>query len=361
MLFWQQTGSPFFFVWFGSMFAVVAARYILYRRYATTLDKDNRRWLVAYRSLACSHGLLWSILALASLRYGGVPVLSLALIILAAVTATAIATTAADLTTFYSFSCVTLLPVCASLLFQSEPTLVWLGVMAGSFLLIMLQVGRTYNQTFCEALNVRFENEALVQTLEQEKQELAYEKERAEQLADRLYELSSKDGLTGLANRRAFDDALAKHFSQDQTVSLILCDIDAFKGYNDLYGHPQGDLCLKAVAMAFSEVVTRPGDAVARYGGEEFGIILAETDATGARAVARKLQASVKQLALVHEASPVSPVVTVSFGVASAKQGQGAGAESLINRADKALYRAKAQGRDQIVIAEPDAVLETLA
>ena len=363
VLFWQQTGALFFLLWFGLAAIVGVARYLLYRRYFTISNKKNyHHWLVIYRILATSHGLLWSILALASLYYGGTSSLSLALIILAGVTAAAIATSAVDLTTFYSFSFVTLVPVSAFLLFESEVTRVWLGVMCGGFLLIMVQVARTYNRTFIDALRVRFENDALLQTLSQEKKELAHAKEKAERLADQLYELSARDGLTGLFNRRAFDEALAKYLAaQDHTVSLILCDIDHFKGYNDRYGHPKGDLCLKSVAAAFLDVVTRPGDMVTRYGGEEFGIILADTDAAGAVVVARKLRVAVKKLALIHEASPVAQIVTASFGVASTESGQATRAQILIDQADKSLYQAKAQGRDQVVVANTDPLVERVA
>ena len=167
----------------------------------------------------------------------------------------------------------------------------------------------------------------------------------------RLTEQSLLDGLTGIANRRRFDEALAREYRRHARggalLSLVLIDIDHFKAFNDRYGHIQGDACLRRVAEALRQNVSRAGDLVARYGGEEFACILAETDATAAAALAERLRRAVAALNIPHEASPTAGRVTISCGAATARCLPGGSPLDLLARADALLYRAKAAGRDQ--------------
>jgi diguanylate cyclase (GGDEF)-like protein len=137
-------------------------------------------------------------------------------------------------------------------------------------------------------------------------------------------------------------------------LSLILCDIDYFKPYNDTYGHPAGDVCLQQVAQALEQVTQRPADLVARYGGEEFTIVLPDTDLAGAEAIARAIQQALAELGLYHGASPLGQHITLSLGIASLIPTTGQKAQTLIDQADAALYTAKQQGRDrfQVFVAE---------
>ncbi|MBE0439717.1 MAG: diguanylate cyclase [Gammaproteobacteria bacterium] len=168
--------------------------------------------------------------------------------------------------------------------------------------------------------------------------------------------MASRDGLTGLANRRHFDEMLIKELKRSARLktplSLILCDIDFFKLFNDNYGHQGGDDCLKAVAKKMQETVKRPGDVLARYGGEEFAVILPETDLAGATHIAKQLKAAIEQLAMPHAYSSVADYVTLSLGVACVDTVDTNFIEiirTLIERADKGLYQAKTQGRNQVV------------
>lgn len=165
-----------------------------------------------------------------------------------------------------------------------------------------------------------------------------------------LQRLATTDGLTGLANRRHFDEYFNQEWRRiardQQPLSLILCDVDFFKLYNDTYGHQAGDYCLKSVAKAIRNMVKRPADLVARYGGEEFAIILPNTDVIGAIAVAKAICAQIKALNLPHSRSKVAEYVTLSMGVATTIPLLEAGAESLLKTADTALYQAKAEGRN---------------
>jgi diguanylate cyclase (GGDEF)-like protein len=172
---------------------------------------------------------------------------------------------------------------------------------------------------------------------------------------DILAGLTFLDGLTGLANRRRFDQVLEMEWRRgcrsSAPLSLIMMDIDFFKAFNDAAGHLAGDECLRQVAQALAAVVQRPGDFIGRYGGEEFACILPETDAAGAWQVAELLQAALAERRILHPASAVSPQVTLSLGVATLVPAPEADPQQLILIADQALYRAKASGRDRAAVA----------
>ncbi|CAH0352749.1 GGDEF domain-containing protein [Aquabacterium sp. CECT 9606] len=169
----------------------------------------------------------------------------------------------------------------------------------------------------------------------------------------KLQQLSRVDVLTGLFNRRHFQEYLqdlwqrAKHGGTE--VAIIMMDVDYFKPYNDHYGHPAGDECLRQVASVMQNSLRKPGDMVARYGGEEFIAVLPDTSLALALQAAERLRNAVESMAMAHGASPTLPVVTVSLGVACCNAAMpGATPDSLISRADRALYDAKHQGRNRV-------------
>ncbi|MFB2877837.1 CHASE2 domain-containing protein [Floridanema aerugineum] len=169
-----------------------------------------------------------------------------------------------------------------------------------------------------------------------------------------LQHLVNLDGLTGVANRRCFDEFLHQKWGlmaeKMNFISLILCDVDYFKKYNDTYGHQAGDESLRQVAKAIAKVI-RSTDLVARYGGEEFAVIMPNTNPEVALKVAKRITANVKSLQIVHENSLISDRVTLSCGVASMVPNLTNSISELINIADQALYEAKRQGRDRIIVA----------
>lgn len=162
------------------------------------------------------------------------------------------------------------------------------------------------------------------------------------------------DGLTGVANRRYFDEVIADEWNRarrsGEKLGLIMADVDHFKAYNDNYGHLLGDECLKKVATAMQTCLDRAGDLLARYGGEEFAVILPGTDARGAFEVAEKVRAAVEGLNLEHRDSSVSNYVTISMGAASVNPNGKNSFPQLIEKADKNLYQAKQQGRNRVVV-----------
>lgn len=163
---------------------------------------------------------------------------------------------------------------------------------------------------------------------------------------------SGQDWLTGLANRRRFDEMFLQEWSRarrDETsLGVLMIDIDDFKRYNDTYGHQAGDTCLQQVAKAIRGVVHRPGDLPARYGGEEFVVVLPQTDAAGAALVAEKMRAAVEALRLQHVNSRASDRVTISAGAAALVPPEKSEPAVLIAAADQALYQAKREGRNRV-------------
>ncbi|WP_017519433.1 sensor domain-containing diguanylate cyclase [Pseudomonas nitroreducens] len=179
--------------------------------------------------------------------------------------------------------------------------------------------------------------------------------ERTDELRElnhQLQAMSLTDALTGIANRRRFDQVLEQEWSHarrsGEPLALAVVDVDWFKRYNDHYGHPAGDACLREIAQALATTVNRSTDLVARYGGEEFVFLAPMTDLAGVRGMAQKLLQAVEALALPHALSPLGRV-SVSIGVAAMVTGQEASAEMLVARADAALYEAKKQGRNQLM------------
>ncbi|KYC37034.1 hypothetical protein WA1_46165 [Scytonema hofmannii PCC 7110] len=177
--------------------------------------------------------------------------------------------------------------------------------------------------------------------------ELYQQLERANQ---ELQRLATLDGLTQIANRRSFDEFLDREWQRSKReqspISLLLCDIDHFKLYNDYYGHQAGDRCLQQFAQTLDTVVKRPTDLVARYGGEEFAILLPSTDTVGAVQIAEQIQQAVAQLQIPHVRSYVSQCITVSIGIACLSPTPELLPEDVIAIADRALYQAKANGRN---------------
>jgi diguanylate cyclase (GGDEF)-like protein len=169
---------------------------------------------------------------------------------------------------------------------------------------------------------------------------------------DFLENLSNLDGLTGIPNRRSFDQAFDNEWRRTARshtpISLIMMDIDFFKKYNDTYGHVAGDDCLKQVAQALASSIKRPQDFIARYGGEEFVALLPETDSAGALAVANIIQDNIGSLDIQHSSSTVNGRITISQGAATIIPTLGITSSLVLEAADKALYKAKEKGRNRV-------------
>jgi diguanylate cyclase (GGDEF)-like protein/PAS domain S-box-containing protein len=180
--------------------------------------------------------------------------------------------------------------------------------------------------------------------------------DRVAALADRLHDLAMSDPLTGIANRRSFDAMLEREWRRagrtHGSTTLAMIDIDHFKSFNDRFGHPAGDTCLKTVAQALESVIRHPTDFVARYGGEEFAVLMPDLDAADALSMATRLVDAVRTAQIEHPCAP-SGRLSISCGVVSARpHSYEGGFDRFMRAADQALYHAKAAGRDQVVQAD---------
>ena len=245
------------------------------------------------------------------------------------------------------------------------PYLGWLSYTmegkAGILIIVLLvyMVGivvamRRVETCIVKSLRVQYRMEKMTDFLQESNQELQDENEKLEHM-------TLEDPLTQLYNRRYFEMHLEKEWRravrEKLTLTLIVIDVDYFKLFNDTYGHAEGDECLKTIAEELKRSLHRPNDVIARIGGEEFVALLPEIDEQGALTVAKSMQDKLKKAAIVHATSPVSDHITVSIGIASAVPGDGVTALGLFKAADKALYKAKTKGRNQLVVGEPDVVV----
>ncbi len=246
--------------------------------------------------------------------------------------------------------------------------LVWFGFMARG--------ARRLNAFIVRYIDYQHENLALTANLEREKSQvlalndelqemigtlvltrstLRRQKDKAEELSAQLMLLSARDSLTGLANRREFDRVLAGEWQRARraghALTVVLIDVDFFKNYNDTYGHPAGDNCLRQVARVIKGCCRRSRDVAARIGGEEFAVLLPETSVEDAAAQAERLRVAVEALAMGHSGSRCATVITASFGVAGAIPAPDQPEAALLERADRALYEAKSGGRNRVAVA----------
>jgi len=217
-------------------------------------------------------------------------------------------------------------------------------------------VFRSLADQIAGAINLSSLNQRLLETnriVEERTCELEKANQQLQLVNAKLERLSSMDGLTGVANRRRFDEVLdaewRRAYRNDRPISAMLVDVDFFKHLNDTYGHQYGDDCLRKIAKALAKGLRRASDLIARYGGEEFAVILPETNADHALRHADRLRTSIEDLRLSHKASVVSSCVTVSIGVATLRPREVEQPDLLIQAADLALYQAKRSGRNRVV------------
>jgi diguanylate cyclase (GGDEF)-like protein len=205
-----------------------------------------------------------------------------------------------------------------------------------------------------ELATIVLDNARLYDRLQRELKERRRAQEALKEASEKLRRLAMTDQLTQVANRRLFDERLDIEWRrmrrERQPLSLLICDVDHFKAYNDTNGHLAGDDCLRTVAGTIRANVRRPGDLVARYGGEEFAVILSRTDAPGARHVAERIRRAVEALGIVHSTSPIAGYVTISLGSACSLCDEQITGKKIIETADRALYEAKRAGRNRVVV-----------
>ena len=341
----------------------------------TTSNLDY--WFSWHISGVIMSGIIWGGFILMLAQSADTAYLSLATICAAGLGAGAAIAYSISLITFLMFAIPLLTPIGGFLVVSEHPIINTLGYFVFLFLITIIAISYRLNKTMTSSLRLQLEKDELLAVLETEKQQvidanrnlekdiqekiqieakLLYEKKNAEDLSNKLRTLSTQDGLTGINNRRRFDEALYDEWFRARRLStplsLIICDIDKFKEYNDSYGHLAGDKCLTRIAHLIEDSARRAGDMAARFGGEEFVIILPDTESSNAQDIAEQLRSAILDLEIPHETSSVANIVTVSFGVFTTLPEKDLPPETMIEFADKALYQAKEQGRNMVVIYE---------
>ncbi len=376
VFFWHTTATNTVNAWFGLHLLVYAVRYILILRFNNS-SIENRNYqssLNTHLVFSMVSGLLWSTLGiylLASLEIFDSLVI---LLMIGGLIAGVVATNSVILSSYIAFSLPAAIPVIAYLFIDGSSRTDIFGLVLTIFLLFVSFSVYRLNKLVIKSLSYQFDNLQLLDALEAEKnrvsqlynnlefdlarqketeEQLNLEKQKAEQMVQSLLAISTLDGLTGIPNRRHFDSVFAREWNRASRtgtpVSLIICDIDNFKAYNDNYGHPKGDNCLIRIATLLQEHARREGDVAARYGGEEFAIILPATSLENAKRIAGQMRAAIEKLSIPHRFSSNDNIVTASFGVATIVPGLDQHSKVLISKADKAMYQAKQKGRNCVV------------
>ncbi len=352
--------------WLAVMGLVTAVRLALslHHRRRALVDDGERLWLRSYLVGSVVSALIWAGGAILVAPADSLPQWGAYLLWLGGLVAAGVATLSVVMGAYLAFALPAVLPVSAWLLLgpDAEPYHRTVGLVLPVFLAFMIAAAWRVNRAMVRALRLQFENQQLNLHLRADLErhvhveaQLREAKRRLEALARELRQLSAEDGLTGIANRRHFDQVLLREWRRATRgrypLTLVLLDLDYFKDFNDRYGHQAGDECLREVGQVLRAHCRRSGDMAARYGGEEFAVVLPGTGREDAREVAARICADVQALAIPHETSPSGPVVTVSAGVASVVPDRNGAPADLIELADGALYRAKGSGRNRVCVA----------
>ncbi len=337
---WEAVDRTTLDVWLSTILVVTAMRYVLLRAYHRgTADARAERLWATYSVLgACAAGLAWGAAGYFLFVAESLPHQMFLAFVLAGMVAGAIPLLSFLGPAFPCFVIPIVLPIAYRMMEAGDQVHIAMAPMILVFGLAMLAASAQMRRFFLESIDLRSRLASAV------------EAEHA------LEQMARVDVLTGLANRRLFEEALEREWDRARRersdLSLIMVDIDHFKAYNDHYGHPAGDGCLATVAKTMSDALNRPGDIAARIGGEEFAVLLPDTPLKGAMRVAESIRKRVLALNLPHEAPAVDGRVTVSLGVATSHDLGIVSTRDLLCRSDRALYRAKRAGRNQLAAAE---------
>jgi len=340
-VFWPVLASGHLIAWLACLWVTYGMKYVsgvLYKRRQG--DHPTQFWSRIFVGLNFATGAVWGVAWLTFIPVGDptyTVIVAAWMMGLASVTATGYA---AHLASSSSITIPLLLPGIVQMFIIGSRVSVGVGIGACVGSAALFSVWIRVHKAMVEAIGLNLVLES----------EIA----RRKTVEKRLHALSIEDRLTGLANRRRFDEvldiALRRARREEQPVSLIMIDVDYFKAFNDRYGHVAGDECLKMVAQAVDAAVKRPADLAARYGGEEFAVVLPSTDLEGAVGVAEEIRARVCALRIPHAGSGVADTdfVTLSAGVAVTSQADVTHPEELIQSADALLYQAKGEGRNRV-------------
>ncbi|MFD2111710.1 diguanylate cyclase [Thiorhodococcus fuscus] len=337
---WNAIDGMRLAIWLTALLAVTLGRFALVRAYHNRRQRqthDTQSWGRYFILGSLASGLTWGSAGIILFHPDSFPHQIFLTFTLGGMVAGAVPVLSSLPPSFHSFLIPTLSPITLQMLIQDDRIHTTMGVMLIIFALAMTASSARVHRLARETAELRLK---LSQAIE-------------EQLT--LNSMAHLDPLTGLGNRRLFDESLNDEWKRalrtGNRFSLIMADIDYFKRYNDRLGHLAGDACLTSVAEAMASVAKRPGDRVARIGGEEFAFLLPNTPSEDALGIAEQVRHRIEALRIKHPNSPIANHVTISLGVAELIPNPGRVPSDLIEAADTALYAAKRQGRNCVVRA----------
>ncbi|MTJ79640.1 MAG: GGDEF domain-containing protein, partial [Telmatospirillum sp.] len=341
---WLCGGGRFVGGWLALICLVTGLRFCLTRGWRRRWVRYRTRDEIAYSLSTALSGSVWGVAGLLVVDAGPAFQIVVITAILAMVMG-AVLTLGGSMPAFLGFAVPAILPLAIALAAGRGASDMLLSSYCLIFLALMSGIAWRFNRSLRKTWQLRFDNEDLVGALTEAHRQLSI--------------LAETDGLTGLANRRCLDRFVAREWARAvrtrAALSVLMIDVDHFKAFNDRYGHPAGDDCLRRVAGVLRSGAQRATDLAARYGGEEFVIVLPDTGITAARTLATAILDGVAGLRLSNDAAPVGHV-TVSVGVATMAPGAYPDAEALLRAADQALYRAKHAGRNRVDAASASGI-----
>jgi len=341
-VFWSTADHVILLSWYACMVLLSAARIILYKSFLDNRSKKGggRSWGRKYAVSAFMLASLWSSAFLIFLPAKDPIYHVIVGMWMVGLSATAVSAYTAHFATMLAYFVPVTVPGTIQFFVMGGRLNTALGIAVCVYSIIVMRALLQINRSMVDAIKLNFDLEREIDV--------------RKKVEEKLREISFRDGLTGLFNRRHFDEVLDRELRRAKRdahpLSLILLDLDYFKAFNDTYGHLEGDSCLQRVSLAIEKAINRPGDIAVRYGGEELAVVLPDTDNDNACIVAEKIRKNVEALCIEHKGSKVAELgsVTISAGVATANHDFSSTPSEIISQADNALYRAKTNGRNRV-------------
>ncbi len=377
---WGHTDTAFLAAWTIVFSVINAARYALVFAFERSPSKEilYPQWKNAFLVSLFISGCMWGLFAIVALPSEHIFFTAFTVMVITGLIGGAVSTYAISRIAYIIYSTTSAFPLIVILMMQPDTAhqgfALTITVYYGFMLVSMLRLNKMVEQS----VQLQFDNLDLLYQLGREKnhveetnrtleldienrkaieQRLMEEKIEAEVKIHQFTKLSVEDGLTKVMNRRGFNESFEQHWNQaikyQDSLSLIMLDIDYFKNFNDYYGHPRGDEVLYKIAKTCTANVRKEMDLVTRYGGEEFVVILPKTGLNQACAVAQKLRTGLASLGIPHAESKVAKIVSASFGIASMIPQQTLKSADLLELVDQALYSAKSNGRNCVYPCDP--------
>ncbi len=327
-------------IWLAALYASIGLRFWLVKQCRARLQATgfDRGTAIRYALTTSLSGIAWGLGGLFVLQASPLAMVVTITAIQAMIMGAAL-TLGAFMPAFFAFSLPTIVPLIGVLAYGGGTANIVLATYSAIFLVLVIGIARRLNSSLRTVWQLTFEKEDLVGKLT-----MAHDLQAA---------LALTDGLTGIANRRRFDETLEREYARlprsGEPLSLLLLDVDHFKAFNDTYGHVAGDECLQRIGKLLQVKLNRASDLAARYGGEEFAGILPGTEHAGALQLAELIRTEVERLQIPHDRSPTADHVTISLGVVTLNCSDCRSVTNMIAIADQCLYQAKSQGRNRVV------------